>query len=362
MQKLLAFRADGNSKIGMGHVMRCLSVANAAKNAGYQCVFILADHSCESVIKENDIETICLDSNCYNLESEVDKMITILEKYNFLSLIVDSYYATEYYLETCRKHLVAKDASLVCFDGFFPFLPPCDVLINYNVFGKARLEKLKNLYIEHARKLPLMLAGTRFTPLRQEFLNIDVRVNKTEGKNIFISTGGADSYHIALELVKEIINSASSLIYHIVVGKFNKDKGEILSLSTSHDNIHIYCDVNNICQLMMEADIAVSASGSTLYEVCATQTPTITYVLADNQVAGADEFSRQDIMINAGDVRVLGNKRLARQLIDYVHKLSLDFTKRCIMSGKMRDVVDGNGAKRIIDAVGNMTAGENPCS
>ena len=350
-KKILAFRADGNSRIGMGHVMRCLSIANVAKNKGYQCLFILADHSCESIIKANDMKTVCLDSDCYNLESEIDKMLNLLVNNNFSLLLVDSYYATEHYLEVCRNYLTSVAAPLVCFDSFSSFLPPCDVLINYNIYGKARINILESLYIEQARQIPLMLAGTRFVPLRQEFLKIPVRINKKEGKNVLISTGGADSNHIALELVKEIINSTSALKYYIVIGKFNTDKDEILSLTEDSDNIHIYYDVSNMCQLMMEADIAISAAGSTLYELCATQTPTVTYVLADNQIAGADEFSRRDIMINAGDIRFLGSRTLAKNLIGCAHKLSLDYNMRCVMSEKMRVVVDGDGATRIIDVL-----------
>lgn len=54
---------------------------------------------------------------------------------------------------------------------------------------------------------------------------------------------------------------------------------------------------------MQKCDIAISAAGSTLYELCATGIPAITYTLADNQLIAAEQFDKQGIMLSAGDCR-----------------------------------------------------------
>ena len=74
-------------------------------------------------------------------------------------------------------------------------------------------------------------------------------------------------------------------------------RGKILGNAVLHINEH------NMSALMQKCDIAISAAGSTLYELCATGIPAITYTLADNQLIAAEQFDKQGIMLSAGDCR-----------------------------------------------------------
>ena len=47
---MILFRADGNTKIGMGHIMRCLSIADTFRRNGKDCTFVLADISMQDII------------------------------------------------------------------------------------------------------------------------------------------------------------------------------------------------------------------------------------------------------------------------------------------------------------------------
>ena len=104
-------------------------------------------------------------------------------------------------------------------------------------------------------------------------------------------------------------------------------------------------------KLMCACDLAVSAAGSTLYELCATQTPAVTYILADNQIPGAEGFERHGVLKNCGDVRTCGGEVLAQRLIGEVTDLAGRFHKRIEISQKQRDMVDGMGALRMIEAL-----------
>ena len=99
-------------------------------------------------------------------------------------------------------------------------------------------------------------------------------------------------------------------------------------------------------EIMRECDVAVSAAGSTLYELCACGVPTVTYVFADNQINGADEFSRLGLMINAGDIRETNYE--CDSILYSLRKMIEDSEIRTSISYKMKSVVDGNGAERII--------------
>lgn len=105
---------------------------------------------------------------------------------------------------------------------------------------------------------------------------------------------------------------------------------------------------------MQSCDVAVSAAGGTIYELCLTQTPTITYILADNQISGAEGFEKRGILSNAGDIRDVGLKKLAEDILSRAVGLAKDYDRRCKIAGKMRKVVDGQGAMRIAEKIMRM--------
>ena len=101
-------------------------------------------------------------------------------------------------------------------------------------------------------------------------------------------------------------------------------------------------------KLMRKCDLAVSAAGSTLYELCATQTPTITYILANNQIPGAEGFERHGIMRCVGDWRTLGADCLTELLIKESVALAHNYEERRRIAVRQRSVVDGRGVARIL--------------
>ena len=158
-----------------------------------------------------------------------------------------------------------------------------------------------------------------------------------------ILTGGADPYHIAYGFLKEInASNESSRVYHIVVGKMSPDFEQIKELSNRIENVVIYHNVEDMLSLMRQCDIAVSAAGSTLYELCACGIPTINYIFADNQIMGAKRFAEDNIMFSAGDVR--DNKGFFHNLSEVINVLSQSVDLRIEMSRAAQKMVDGRGA------------------
>lgn len=340
---MIIFRADGNSAVGAGHVMRCLSIADAAKQLGEKCIFITAADDFEAHIASRGHEVHVLGTDYTDMEAE--NLSSVLEEYKPSALFVDSYYVTEDYLgnllEYCRKNGI----KLVYLDDVLAFAYPCDILVNYNIYGKkADYERLYE-----GRRMPQLLLGTAFAPLRAEFQNRTLRKVKQNADSVLVSTGGADSEHIAVELVK--LAAKYPHTFHFVIGALNTDKECIRELAEASDNIILHEAVTSMAPLMESCDVAISAAGSTLYELCATQTPTLTYILADNQIPGAEEFSARGVMKNCGDVRDLGTEELARRLLEDAGELLIDYGKRAQIAADMQSIVDGRGAARMIDKV-----------
>lgn len=165
------------------------------------------------------------------------------------------------------------------------------------------------------------------------------------------SAGGADSERIALRFVKSVVSNRQfcNTTFHIVIGSFEPDKEEIENISVAHNNIVTHSNVRRMSDLMLQCDLAVSAAGSTLYELCACGVPTITYVLSDNQLPDATAFSDLGIMVNAGDDRTDGN--LIENINDAILGLISNIAIRKLMQSKGMSFVDGNGAKRIVQEI-----------
>lgn len=344
---MIVFRADGNSIVGMGHVMRCLSIADAYRKNGESCLFVTADDKLNEVIQERGHGNRIL-GTCYDqMEQELGMLEEIIGSYDVRIMFVDSYFVTELYLRELLRICRSRGTLLVYLDDVLMFPYPCDVLLNYNIY--ASNEAYEALY--RGTLAPELLLGTDYAPQREEFQGLPDRVVRQEGKDILISTGGADSEHIGLELIKNIIEHAEwrGYRFHFVVGAMNADKKEICSLAMGQRNIAVYRNVKRMSELMRACDVAISAAGSTMYELCSTQTPTLTYVLADNQIPGAEGFEKKQILKCIGDVRELGSQKLAETLLQEAILLLNDEAKRRTIAEKMKMVIDGRGADRIAE-------------
>lgn len=341
---MIFYRADGNSQIGMGHIMRCLSIADAAKKSGENNIFLLSSDDCKDLIVGRGHQISVLHSEYEKMDSE--EIIPVLKTYEPRALFIDSYFVTSEYMEAVHDVCREIGCIMTYIDDRYAFPYQCDMLLNYNII--ASKEKYVRLYAENP--LPFFLLGVSFAPLRKEFQNIVGRDNAKSVISVLVSTGGSDTEHFTLELIKEAAVNRD-YVFHFVVGMMNPDRDRIRELSKRTENIVIHENVSNMKELMQSCDVAISAAGSTLYELCATGTPTVTYVLADNQKPGADGFDKKSMIKNCGDIRELGGKQLAQRLIHEITILAQDASERNKRSECMRSMVDGKGALRIMEHV-----------
>ena len=334
-------RTDANSIIGSGHVMRCIAIANSLKKVGVESVFITADRESKKIIMPYGYSIICLDSVWNQLEYEIDILSELIVKNNIDKILIDTYYVTENYLMSLRQH-----SKVIYIDDLNKFIYPVDVLINYNIYAESL--ELKKCYNNTKTKL---LLGCEYAPLREEFRG-RLLPNREKVINVLISTGGTDTYNFAGKFMEYIIrnNKFRDIVFHIIVGSFNQNEDMLNHLAEMNRNIILHYNVTRMSDLMLECDAALSAGGSTLYELCACGIPTISYVFADNQLQVVNEFSRQNIIYYAGDIRDNPDiclESIEKRLEDFIKSKNL----RKSLSIKMRTLVDGFGADRITQQI-----------
>ena len=132
---MIIFRADGNDKIGAGHVMRCLNMAEQYIDEGIEVLFLTADDSFSQRITEAGCGHIILNSEYDNMMKEIKQIESILDDYSPTMFILDSYNATEEYMRRVKRACNDKGCKLTYIDDVLAFAYPCDILINYNIYG-----------------------------------------------------------------------------------------------------------------------------------------------------------------------------------------------------------------------------------
>ena len=333
---MILFRADGNSILGAGHIMRCLSIADALRDIGIKSEFVLAESCMKSLIENRGYEVHVL-GTAY---SDISKETGLLKELDCFKsakvIVVDSYYVDADFFSAI------KEKKTVFIDDYFTKLP-VDLIINYSVYAdRTEYEKI------YSDNHPILLLGPQYAPLRKEFSEEGITETKQVAENVLVLTGGSDSLHVAVNIAKEVLTVNDKLRFRFVVGMMSEDFEKMKQYeSESNGRIEVYHNVQDMKGLMCSCDMAISAAGSTMYELCACSVPTINYTLADNQLSGALAFEKESVMKYAGDVRT--REGFYRDLYQEAKKLSEDRLLREKMARKGKSLVDGLGAKRLAE-------------
>jgi len=334
-------RADANKEIATGHVMRCLSVAVEIRKMGGECVFITSDENATSLIKSHGFETICLHSRWDCLERETLKLISLIREKMTKKLIIDSYYVTEKYLKELGQY-----TRLVYIDDMNFFKYPVSMIINYNIFHSVF--SYPETYKGTGTRL---LLGCEFAPLREEFAGVSFQVREPVRK-ILITTGGSDPYNVAGKLLDRIAteNLNEDICFQVVAGKFNSHLEHLSRLARIKRNIVLCHDVESMSALMRDCDLAITAGGFTMYELCACGVPSVCFSYADNQLNGVKGFQKAGLMAYAGDVRN-NEEQCLSQILSHIRTYIENPDSRKEISVSMQKLVDGKGASRIAEAI-----------
>lgn len=331
--KKLYIRVDMNEIIATGHLMRCLSIADAARTRGVETKFIVADEKPSELLKKKQYDYIVLHTKWNDMDSEIPVMIDIIEKYAIEKILIDTYQVTEAYLAA----LTAKTYT-VYIDDLNSFVYPVNAIICYAIYHK------KFDYVQRYKDSDYntkIYEGCDYTPLRMEYREMPPKTIRDSIENVLIMSGGADPYN-AIDKILESVNRYNYRCVNVVCGRYN-EKYDELSMKYQSKNIHLYKSLDNIIDYMKQADLAISAGGTTLYELCACGTPTITYSLADNQLDNVKGFEKAGIMSFLGDVRYDDFSKKIDEVLDEYEENGYRTKKSMLMQKE----VDGEGASRI---------------
>lgn len=344
---MILFRADANEKIGVGHVMRCKAIATELKKSGEECAFVTAEKemTCAEPFSVYSLQ------NCSGWpdSSEPEVFGALLRKMRAKAVVIDSYSITSEYFKALKN--LSCDIPLIYLDDFMQTAWPVDCVINYNIY--AQKQNYERLYRNQKTRFCL---GPQYAPLRPEFIDLQPIAIKPEIENVLLMTGGADGENICGKVLVELEKQTDpwrNICFHFVVGRYNLYAKQLQKRVKMMPNMVLHENVIAISELMLRCDAAISAAGSTLYELCACGVPTISYAIADNQLQGAAAFAEKGIIPTVGDCRRAGDMTGAI-LLGNLRKHCASYEQRSKIAKNMKTTVDGNGTKRLTGQIRGM--------
>lgn len=336
------FRVDATKKTGLGHAMRMLSLADECKKNGLK-TFFLGDCSAEIISK------IGINRHLYSLNSNLSDVNNLLisrliQEPSSPWVVLDGYE----FDEELHSKIASTGARLLVMDDYC-HLPryAADIIVNQNAGSE-------NYHYPLFRECRLLL-GTNYVLLRKEFLFWQrwVRKHEQTATKVLVTMGGSDLNGATLKVVEALemlIDVKMNVI--ILTGAVSEFHDEIFYrvAKISHHKIQVLRHSQDVAGLMAWADMAISAGGTVLWELCFMSLPALVIGLASNQYAGIATLS------NAGIVDYLGTLETinTRELRDSISSLSNNFENRVRMGKLGRELVDGFGAERVLNSMFNL--------
>ncbi|MEG0375471.1 MAG: UDP-2,4-diacetamido-2,4,6-trideoxy-beta-L-altropyranose hydrolase [Raoultibacter sp.] len=340
-RKKLVIRADANVDIGSGHMMRCLTIAKEARSSGIDVIFAVSSEVSVDLPADAGYEIAILSSPIRKWDAAEGKTLARYCQENRVDfLLVDSYAVTNQFFSGLRS--IASLITVAYIDDMYtfehgrlgnPIRRDVDVLVNYGFAEYG--EQYRNVYSETNVRLCLGLA---YAPVRKEF-STDVFAVKENIERVLITTGSTNPNDVLETIAEAVDNTLPEAKIDIVVGALS-------SCSISEpDNVTLYRGLKDLSSLMKNADMAISAAGTTLYELCAVGLPTIAIALVENQLPNLDGFERMGFGV--GFRSIPPSDILDSALLIFAENV----VRRGEYSERMHAEVNVNGARKLIGAI-----------
>ncbi len=351
----IIFRVDASIEMGTGHVMRCLTLADALTQAGAECHFICREHPghLNALITERGHTVYSLPyieqhkqrehSKAEELahaswlgatqEQDLQACIPIFKSLQPDWLVVDHYAIDEQWEKALRPYC----KQLMVIDDLADRQHACDLLLD-QTFGRSSED-----YLPLVPQDCQMLCGAHYALLRPEFAQWrDYSLKRrAQGQleHLLINLGGVDKDNITTEILQTLANTAlpDNCRITVVMGATApwvervQQQAALMPWPTE-----VKVGVNNMAELMANSDLAIGAAGATSWERCCLGLPTIQLVIAENQRVGAYKLAKSGLVKSI---------KCPLEINDTISRISSDLAQ---LSKSCAQISDGLGVNRVV--------------
>lgn len=317
----LWIRADGSASIGLGHVMRMIALGQAARRRGLDVRFVVLSDPVavplprrfgfpvEELQRSDDLDW-------------VDRVVPDD------AVFTDGYHFTPPYLRALREATPTVGVMTDFPSGEFPV----PVIVNQN--------PTHHQAYDHPLGASLLI-GPRYALVRDEFVP-HRRRHGGPMRRVLLTLGGSDVSGVGALLARRVQELQPQLEVIIVLGP--------AAGGVEVKRVEVVRDPPDLPQIFAAADLAITAAGSTTWELLFLGLPTVMIQVADNQGAVGPGVHRAGAGIFLGGV-----EDALEQLPLGLEKL-MDPRQRTRLSAAALHLVDGHGSDRILDVLGDRSS------
>jgi spore coat polysaccharide biosynthesis predicted glycosyltransferase SpsG len=244
----VAFRVDGNKKLGLGHLKRCVVLAKNLQKRNVSCLFIIQFKGIKDFLDSKGFEVYLIQQ-----KTELEQIQKILSEQKCHTLVIDSKRKS---LEMLLKNL-DKEITTVLIDNenFWN-------LVDLIVVSAPKYPK-KNYPENCIVGLDYLLHGIEELPEN----------NIQKNNSILLSMGGSDKYNITKKIVHSFSKRTDDFDLVVVLGKFYDDEKMLLKIIGDDKRFHIVQSPSSLTDLMQKSSIGLVTFGITVYEAAICHTP-----------------------------------------------------------------------------------------
>ncbi len=344
-----AFRVDSSPKIGMGHLMRCLTLAIGLRDAGFECYFICRDFEGNGVhhIIEKGFDVEFLSTSGIELDEtwlgvpfqqDASETIKVITKNLADWLVVDHYDIDQRWESIVRKEF--SSSKVLVIDDLVNRPHDCDILVD-QTFGRSA-EEYKALVPDNS----VFCLGTDHALLRAGFKELRERKSNDDiikTPHILVTLGGGNS-SLPLQIIGRALKDvAHKHIFSVTAITAGTADNLLIDYHALPLDVELIDFSKNIEVEMAKADFVIGAGGGTSWERCCMGLPTVVLTIADNQIEIAKILSEQragiSVATNAEEIASATEMLISNR--ELLFEMSENASRLC----------DGNGVTRVVQEI-----------
>ena len=354
----IIIRTDASHTIGIGHLMRCLTISERLRKLGANVEYVIRDHpgNINEQIQEKGFKVNLLSSSTTNNKQQTligyekwlgvkqhidaDETIQFVKNREIDWIIID-HYALDYKWEE-RIRLYTKKIMVI--DDLANRKHDCDLLLDQNL-----LKNMDSRYNDILSEKTVQLLGPQYALLQPEYEKLRVKVKHRHQplKHVLIFFGGTDKYNLTGLTLNAFLNNNISLDkIDIVLSQQNSNYIQINDLVDHMSNITLHSNLSSLAPIILNADFAVGAGGATNWERLCLGLPSIVISIAENQKPVSNNLHNMGMIQYIGDAETIRPNDIVSSVknimgMDDIH----NWSKRCL------NICSGKGVSLVSDAI-----------
>lgn len=335
----VAIRTDASPSVGSGHVMRCLSLAQAlqAQQASIRFVSRSLPEHLAALVQRQGHELVSLPVLECGEDEDAARTLAAVGRCDWV--VVDHYGLGERW----ERAVGAAGAKLLAIDDLAR-AHDCDVLVDQNIHPRG-----DERYLDRVPRRCVRLLGTRHALLDAKFEDARRAVQAREGsvERLLVFLGGMDERNVTERVLRALLDvGLHGVRVDVVIGALHPARARIEALTAELGNARCHVQTPDMAQLLAGADMAIGAGGTSTWERCALGVPALAMCVADNQRELLFHASRAGLVYAVED----GNDDVGALAI-HIRALLDNPGLRNLLSRNGLDAVDARGARRVARVV-----------